>query len=254
MTLQHLVRERYTAPEELFLVYDQKANTEGFADTAQLRLVMGHFKYGYHQFSERPARYFTFLRNPLDQVISHYHYTFDHPEKFETLPENMESIVDFAESERGYNLQTRYISGIKNLKGREEEALELAKYNLENNFEGIGITEEFDTSLVMLADHLQWQRFFYKKANEGQARKKITRPDEETTKRILELNRYDIELYSFGYKLYEKQKQTHPDLKAKVRQFQFRNKWFWKLNPAYTRLKVLLQMENKSLFNKSKPD
>src|SRR5262245_21353372 len=53
-------------------------------EAARLRdsaVVMGHFRFGLHDRLPGGGRYVTFLRNPIDQVISHYHHlqTVDDP-------------------------------------------------------------------------------------------------------------------------------------------------------------------------------
>lgn len=250
MSLQNLVRQRYAIPRELFLVYDKMAQEQGFSDNEDLQVVMGHFRYGYHRFSSRPARYFTFVRNPLDHLLSTYHYTFDHPEKFPALPAETPGLMEFASGNYGNNLQMRFISGIDDITGRENEVLEKAKENLRTKFEFIGLTEEFDASLLMLSGKLEWKNFFYKKANEGKTRKKIKQPTAEDLVKIKELNRYDEQLYQYAKELFEKQKRDYSSLSFRTKMFRFKNNWFWKLNPFYIGVKKLFGLHKTRLFPK----
>ncbi len=238
MTMQTLARRHYKKPGELELIYTQQANLDGFDDRQELEMVMGHFRFGYHRFSSREPRYFAFLREPISHVISHYQYTFDRPEKFEFLPD-VNNLLEFARCPYGYNLQTRFISGIENIEGREKEVLQKAKENLLRHVEVLGLTERFDESLLMMRQPLNWNLVYYQKRNEGKARKKF-KPSEAELDELRSIIRYDIELYEFGKQLFENQVDKHPALKEKVRQFQTVNYWFWKLNPTYTRLKVAL--------------
>ena len=42
---------------------------------ARLRLVIGHFPFGLHAYIDRPFRYVTVVRDPVDRVVSlYYHY------------------------------------------------------------------------------------------------------------------------------------------------------------------------------------
>ncbi len=238
MTLQSLARWQYQKPEELELVYAQEEVVNGFEDREELKLVMGHFRWGYHQFSDRPAVYLTFLREPLSHVISHYQYTFDHPEKFKNLPQ-VNNLIEFARCPYGYNLQTRFLCGINDITGKEKEMLQRAKEHLVRYVEVIGLMEHFDESLLLMQKPLGFKRIFYERKNEGRARKKFIPSDEELDQ-LKEINKYDMELYEFGRQLFEAQLNKNRDIHEKTKQFKLMNHWFWKLNPAYTRLKLAL--------------
>ncbi len=240
LSLQGLVRRRHKKAGALNLIYTQAEVENGFEDEPDLEVVMGHFPFGYHRFSERPFRYYTYLRNPVEHVISHYRYTFDHPEKFEFLPANLKGIIDFANCPYGYNLQTAYASGITDIRGHEDEALARAKQNLANHFKVIGITEEFDLSLLMLAKALGWKLIYYVRENQGKARHKFTPPSPQELAELKELLRWDIELYRYGCEIFDKQKASQPGLLRKLASFRRANRAFQKLNPAYIRLKKLL--------------
>ncbi len=245
MTLQTLVRSHYKEPEELAMAYGTYSKENGFEDSGKLQVVMGHFRFGYHKFNERKAEYSAFLRNPIDHLISNFNFTFDFPEKYPNLLGTNKDIITFANGPYGYNFQTRFVSGIDDIKGREEEVLEIAKSNLKNHFACIGFTEDFDTSLYMLAQHLGWSKFYYQTKNRGKTRAKQDRPTAEITKKLKEINRYDEDLYQFAQELYQQQKKLYPSIDQKVKMFQLKNKWFWKFNPTYTKLKVLLGLANK---------
>lgn len=241
LSLQGLARRRHKKAGTLELVYTQEQVEKGFEDRPELETVMGHFRFGYHRFSEKPFRYFTFLREPVQHVISHFHYTKDHPEKFEFLPEGIDNLLDFARCPYGYNLQTRFISGMENIQGREEEALEQAKANLDAHFEVIGLTGQFDLSLLMMGQALGWKILYYVKENTGQERKKHPAPSETDKQELLKLLRWDRELYAYAEKIFEKQIAQHPELVKRLASFQRENIAFQKLNPSYIRLKKLFR-------------
>ncbi len=250
MTLQQLVRERYSLDDQLFLVYERETNHGGFEDKDTLKLIMGHFRYGYHKYSERPHEYYTFLRNPAEHILSLFNYTRDYPDKYKNLTqEEYDNLIQFTRGRYGNNLQTRFISGMNIIEGRENETLEKAKENL-RNFKFIGLTEDFDTSLYIMGKKLGWKAFYYQNSNEGVARKKSAIPAADVMKEVLEINCYDVELYKYAVELYNSQKQQIPGLSKKVKRFKFENKWFWKLNPAYTQLKVALGLGNIKMLKK----
>lgn len=240
MSLQGLVRRRHKRDGSLALIYNQPSVEEGFRDHPNLETVMGHFRFGFHRFSNRQARYFTFLRDPVQHVISHYFYSLEFPEKFPNLPPDIENVLDFARCSYGYNLQTRFISGIDDIKGREEEALHTAKHNLTQHFEMVGIAEQFDKSLLLLGRQLNWKIIFYLRENEGRL-KKVRPAISDQDKRALEsLLKFDRELYQIGLELFNIQCSKFSRLNLNLRFFKWGNKLFQKFNPTYIRLKKIL--------------
>lgn len=240
LSLQGIVRRRHKKEEERALIYTQKDNMEGFEDNPELKIVMGHYRYGYHRFSKRPHVYHTFLRDPLQHVISHYQYTFDHPEKFEFLPEGIENLLDFVKCKYGYNLQTRFVSGIEDISENPRGALQKAKENLLKEFDVIGLTEEFDKSLILLGRAIGWKIIYYLKKNKGKAREKVAPPSPEEVEQIRELLKYDMELYEFGQMLFRAQMDKNEWVISREKWFKKLNPIYQKLNPSYIRLKLLL--------------
>ena len=235
ISLQGIARRRYPAGA-LELVYQEKSVQKGFIDRRELQLVMGHFPYGYHRLSGRPARYHVFLREPVDQVISHHRYTLDHPEKFPDLKLPI-SLRDFAKSNYGHNLQSRFISGLR----EETDPQILYEKACENlrNFDTIGLSESFDESLIMLADALGWKRFYYQAGNAGKARQRISPPPKDEIDELKTLLQADLKLYALARKRFELDKANYPALTARTQRFQKANRLFQKINPFYVRLKKL---------------
>lgn len=239
MSLQYLVRRRHKTEGSLELIYTLEKQMNGFEDHPELQTVMGHYRYGIHRFSKRPANYYTFLRNPIDHVISHYQYTKDFPEKFEALPDGINNVIDFAKCAYGDNLQCRFVSGITKHDTDLNIILDEAKKNLQT-FKCIGITEEFDLSLLMFGKSLGWKNIFYTRMNDGKARKTHAKPSEAEIEELKQLLKYDIELYKLGVEIFEKQKKENPELSKRLPQFQRMNKYFQQLNPSYTQIKKWL--------------
>ncbi len=245
LSLQGIVRRRHKDESERALIYTQKDNINGFKDRPELRVVMGHFRYGMHKFSDRPHVYHTYLRDPIQHVISHYRYTFDHPEKFEFLPEGIENLVDFVKCKYGYNLQTRFISGIEDISSNPKAALQTAKENLVKEFDVIGLTEEFDKSLLLLGKAMAWNIIYYLKKNKGEAREKVSPPSKEELAELRDLLKYDIELYQFAQMLFRAQMDKNEWVIAKEKSFKKLNPLYQKLNPSYIKFKLLLGLAKK---------
>lgn len=241
MSLQGLVRRRYKTPGELELVYFDDNDGIPFNPKQNLKLVMGHFRFGFHtRIAKRDFTYCTFLRNPIDQVVSSYYYSMDFPERVPNLTPNVNNVLDFARSNYGYNFQTRFVAGAARIEGKEEETLARAKNNLKHHFNFVGITEEFDLSLLMLAKLLGWKIMHYIKRNKGVARKKHPKPSASELQELREILKYDFELYALGKEIYESQKALHPKLEKRVWRFKMENALFQKLDPLYIAIKKLL--------------
>lgn len=240
LSLQGIVRRRHKNEAERALVYTQKDNIEGFQDRDELKVVMGHYRYGYHRFSEKPFVYHTYLRDPIQHVISHYQYTFDHPEKFEFLPEGLNSLEDFVKCKYGNNLQTRFISGIEDISKNPKAALQKAKENLVKEFDVIGLTEEFDKSLILLGKAVGWKIIYYLRKNKGQRREQVAPPNQTQLEKLKDLLQYDIELYEFAKMLFRAQMDKNEWVYAKEKEFKKLNPLYQKLNPSYIKLKLLL--------------
>lgn len=240
LSLQGIVRRRYKKEAERALIYTQEDNINGFVDSEELKVVMGHFRYGMHRFSDRPHVYHTYLRDPIQHVISHYRYTFDHPEKFEFLPEGIHNLVDFVKCKYGNNLQTRFISGIEDISQNPKAALQKAKENLVKEFGVIGLTEEFDKSLILLGKAMGWKIIYYLKKNKGEAREKVAPPSEKELEELKELLKYDIDLYQFAQMLFRAQMDKNEWVIEREKSFKKLNPYYQKLNPAYIRFKLLL--------------
>jgi hypothetical protein len=172
------------------------------------RAVFGHFSFGLHRFLDEPAIYVTFLRNPVDRVISLYRQL--EPEM------SLEEFVDDYRVE-GFepdqtrlitdNDQTRRIAGEEPPFGRCDEALlARAKHNLETHFAAVCVTDRFDEGVVAMMLALGWEDvvpYWPRHIDGGRASSAPT--DARTVDRILERNALDLELYRFARELFARQ-------------------------------------------------
>lgn len=175
-----------------------------------LRGVFGHFSFGIHRQLTRPWTYVTMLRDPVNRVLSLYNFQLLLEERMGAhegvrLPDGM-TIEDFvceppyAEIDNG---QTRRISGMGGSGDRcSGTMLDAAKDNLRRYFSGVGITERFDESLVLLARTFGWSReLVYYPRNVTVTGTERARLPEKTVGLIREKNAYDAELYEFAWRL-----------------------------------------------------
>ena len=80
-TLHHIINRQYR--QRQLYVYDNSREDalDAFINLspqtkASLKLIRGHLSYGLHEHLPGTHSYFTFLRDPVDRVLSHYYYQF----------------------------------------------------------------------------------------------------------------------------------------------------------------------------------
>jgi hypothetical protein len=106
----------------------------------ELKCVGGHYWYGIHQQFEKPYKYFTMLRDPIDRIISEYYYVFERPNHQAYSEIKTMSLAEFIDHFplKSCNQQTRRISGLI-----QQPDLQLAKNNIQNDFVVVGLSEMF---------------------------------------------------------------------------------------------------------------
>jgi hypothetical protein len=173
--------------------------------TASTRLLMGHYVYpGVHALvpGSRTPRYFTFLRHPVERVVSLYWFLRHASDSYwhHEIVEANWSLEDWLEGSRAlwaHNGQTRHL-----LIGAHEQAciereldpglLSVAKQTLDD-FWFVGLTETFERDSGFLLGRLGATKFAKKNAIRVNTRKEPAGPD--VYARIAAANQFDMELY-----------------------------------------------------------
>jgi hypothetical protein len=171
----------------------------------RLDLLTGHFPYGVHAALPRRARYMTFVRDPVERVVSLYHYIRSHPVHPLRGEANRLTLREFAEGNVSGNLhngQTAFIAGKGIWHDRfDDELLAEALANIESGFAAVGVTERLDESVLVLRRRLGWgPRVYYRSQNVNSARPREAL-DRETAVAIEALNELDRRLYDRATKL-----------------------------------------------------
>lgn len=214
------------------------------AERKAIRCLMGTiYPMGIHTMLDRPAKYCTVLRPPVERSASHFfnnrkltHQPFYERIKDMTLDEYLDSGVGI----ESYDFQVRLLSGCPELDvprhptgGRihappvERRHLELAKRNIEQHFIAAAPLESF-TSLLMVLRALygwkMWQILFVRR-NVGADDSPRTEPISAASRRRLEeTNRYDTELYDWVKDRFAEQARAlGPDLSRDLRLFEILN-------------------------------
>jgi len=196
---------------------------------AAIKLLYGHFEFGIHQYLPQPAHYFTLLRDPLERYISDYYFILKNPAHplYTAATERNLNVVDLIESGLALdNVQTRTLAG--RISHRQElcppAALEQAKENLRNHFVVVGLTEEFDKTLLLLQYHLGWSAVHYKRENVNRQRPRRRPFSPAILKKLTRYTELDQEIYQYGKQLFHRQlEQMGPRFHLHARLFPLLN-------------------------------
>jgi hypothetical protein len=217
MTLYKILEWHYSRAQTLTFDGrdDQKTRfkTLSAAQRARYRLIRGHLYFGLHRFIPGTSVYITFLRKPVERVVSFYHYARSKPDHYlydvlttECL-DLKASLVQEASLEL-CNEQMRLLAGDKwedPQRPVTRAALERAQANLQTHFRVVRLTEEFDAGVLLLHQTFGWRLPFYVKENVTKNKPDGTFLDAETRRLVEEANSFDLELYEYARELFNGQ-------------------------------------------------
>jgi hypothetical protein len=214
------------------------------AERQAIRCLMGTiYPFGIHTMLDRPAKYFSVLRPPVERCISHFlnnrklqHQPFYDRIKSMTLDEYLDSGIGI----ESQDYQVRLLSGCPELDvsrhpagGRisappvEPRHLELAKRNIEQHFIAAAPVEAFNSFLLMLRAMYGWKlwQILFVRHNIGNGGSAPTEPISATSRRRLEeTNRYDMQLYDWvKARFAEQTREMEPELSRDLRRFEILN-------------------------------
>jgi len=216
-TLTHILQRSHPArlvckstgmPEQLDALMEMPAEAR-----AALSLVTGHFPYGIHRHFARPVTYVTFLRRPVDRVISAYYYALSMPDHYlhRTLVKSRASLEKFLHlTNEGQNCQTRQLCSRAIKLFREGEPvvaadLETAKRNLSKRFAVVGLAECFDESLLLIKRALGLGFVYYNVLNRTPNKPNLRDIPTRAIRAIEKCNELDFELHEYAAALFRKQ-------------------------------------------------
>ena len=269
MTLWTIIKQNYQKQNCHY--YHVKQPLEKTAqiinNSPEIAFAMGHFGFGFHQLLNQPYVYLTILREPIQRTISDYYYyqqsemvinEYNPPLTWEEFcPRMANNLMTrfYAGLEFQYmkeygsfaHLRTAKIENSPNLKDYysypETKLLELAKKNLKDNFDFVGLVERFDESLLLLKQHLKWKQINYIRRNAGNKKPETINLAPAIKDCITNYNQLDIELYKYAQKLFNEQVSRQRDsLDRELMVFK-------RSNQRYSQLANSTQLQEKILNN-----
>ena len=204
------------------------------------RMAVGHVPYGVvrrhlqeeSQLGPEEVGYITFLREPVDRVLSHYYRHFHRrdparagrvkvrrdgkPQKSRT--DSLEQAMVEMRIPQLNNLMTRFLCDDPSPESLPARAVEEAKENL-REFAFVGITERFDESMALLSRKFGLDAAPYEDRHVNASRPSAEGVSDDERALIVEHNTMDIELYGLGVELFEQAlAETPGELDAHVAQ------------------------------------
>jgi len=209
--LKASIEEFKTSPESLRVRY---------------RLVYGHMTFGLHSWLPQPASYLAMLREPIDRVVSLYYYLRESPghHLYDYVTGNQVTLEEYVSSgitSATDNQMVRLISG-----GADQPValydhggvpfgevsrtlLDQAKKNLVEHFSVVGLTEQFDRSVELMATVYGWNVSAYERVNVTKKRPAVRDLPRRTRKLIERHNELDLELYEFARQQFKRLCSQH---------------------------------------------
>lgn len=169
-------------------------------------LSYGHVPFNPELKLPRGIEYFTFLRSPRERLLSSYRHikgdgSHGLKKKINVADYKLKDFLKSGLLKRMDNAMVRYLSNNmdKDYMTINEEDFKSAIRNFDSHFVVFGLTEYFDESLVLLADHMKWSPLFYRKENRSSYAIDKKELDAETETLILACNKYDEMLYRHAH-------------------------------------------------------
>jgi hypothetical protein len=216
----------------------QKLNRWSPKRLERMQVFKGHMPFGIHKRLPQPSTYITFLRDPVERVISGYYFMRNYPLHPHHRSVSKLTLEEFVRVWPNHNVQCKYISGrpfVGNFHAGDcdEEVLAAAKENLNRYFSLVGITERFDEGLAILKIMFGWHISKYAKFNVTKTRQAKKNLPAATVELIAAREKYDMALYEYALPIFEQTRQKYGDEIQKQLDLILQAKELTKLESAY---------------------
>jgi hypothetical protein len=208
----------------------------------RIRYISGHVPFGVHRLFDRPAKYITVLRHPVERVISLFHFLMQINVPF-LKDGRLLSFEEYVERRCDINLndyQVRVVSGCSGLDAEiskpgelisgapvERSHLNQAKRNIDEQFLSIAPVEQMTELGLLIRRIYGWpmRRLQNEYKNPTKDRPRLREIPPRLIKIIEECNSHDIELYEWVSKRFAGQRRLfEPELSRDLRVYRVVNR------------------------------
>lgn len=239
-TLRQIVENQYPADQIYYLFYnksktpvdDLMAMSE--AERGRYRVFLGHLFYGLHRWVPGESTYLTWMRDPIERIVSGYNYQFR-----KTKRRHHAAYVSGAMT-WARHLETRWRSAAQvgrvaggdddlirrfNTQTLPENAVETALEHLENDFAMVGVTERYDEMLLLMKQLLGWQNpMSYVRVNVSVNRPRFSDLSADDKKLIEAAAEIEYPVYEYAKKRFERDLSRYVgDLEKDLAEFKRQN-------------------------------
>lgn len=239
-TLRKIVENQYTDDQIYYLFYnksktpvdDLMAMSE--AQRERYRVFLGHLFYGLHRWVPGESAYLTWMRDPIERIVSGYYYQFRKPQR-----RHHQAYVSGAMTwARHLNMRWRSAAQVGRVVGGDddlirrfntqtlsENAVETALNHLENDFVMVGVTERYDEMLLLMKQLLGWQNpVTYVRVNVSVNRPRYSDLSAEDKKLIEAAAEIEYPVYEYAKKRFERDLSRYAgDLEKDLAEFKRQN-------------------------------
>lgn len=183
-----------------------------------IKVIHGHFaQYGIHEYFNKPYRYITFVRDPVERTISEYNYNLtlyyngtieEDRKEYITEKGRVMSLERFLEKRydlgnpgtRQFSISmTRFLKEAGYLEGDFKNNPREASFRALRKFYFVGLTEKYNKDALFIYNKLGLKKFF---PNKNVSKKFFTlEGNANIRQKILEKNKEDSELYQIALEL-----------------------------------------------------
>ncbi|MCH7935508.1 MAG: sulfotransferase family 2 domain-containing protein [Proteobacteria bacterium] len=156
--------------------------------------VSSHHKFGHHELFKQNFRLFTMLRDPVERVISDYHYrVWRKHEGYESLSE--EGFVSYIRDPDNVCMHSQHLSRLNLRKDGIERMGEDAMSNLQA-LDGYGTTDQWEDFVQSVWNNWDFPNYIGSRWLKTPRRECLN--TDPFTEELIELNKYDIALYEYA--------------------------------------------------------
>lgn len=257
-----------------FSFYEGKSEINNMMEAikaGKISLISGHMAFGLHNYlKDYKYNYFTLLREPIARIQSYYHHFQRLPQerkvdfigvekKFATRDAADWSIADLLQMKISNQIDNGYTRNLAaeggfpitlaDKKDLNKEDLDKAKNNLYKYIDVIGITEEYNKSLLILQKFLGIEDIFYVRNNTTKQSEKTLFSKMELEV-IAEYNQLDIQLYKFARELmlerFEKENLADELIEYQKKLEEYQNNFEWQIDKKVSQINKLINNIDKS--------